>query len=71
MHADDRFGRVDAIADVAAVRGLVLADRGLADPARIAVTGRSYGGYAVLMALTLFPRAFAGRGGHLRDVRPP
>jgi dipeptidyl aminopeptidase/acylaminoacyl peptidase len=57
VHADDRFGRVDAIADVAVCSG-VLADRGLADPARIAVTGRSYGGYAVLMALTLFPRAF-------------
>ncbi len=57
VHADDRFGRVDAIADVAVCAGW-LADRGLADPKRIAVTGRSYGGYAVLMALTLFPDAF-------------
>jgi dipeptidyl aminopeptidase/acylaminoacyl peptidase len=58
VHADDRFGRVDAIADVAVCSGW-LADQGLADPARIAVSGRSYGGYAVLMALTVFPEAFA------------
>jgi dipeptidyl aminopeptidase/acylaminoacyl peptidase len=58
VHADDRYGRVDAIADVAAGANW-LAARGLADPARIAVSGRSYGGYAVLMALTTFPEAFA------------
>lgn len=58
VHADDRYGRVDAIADVAVCSGW-LADKGLADPARIAVCGRSYGGYAVLMALTMFPQAFA------------
>ena len=58
VHADDRFGRIDAIADVAVCSGW-LADQGLADPGRIAVSGRSYGGYAVLMALTLFPEAFA------------
>ena len=58
VHADDRYGRVDAIADVA-MCSVWLAARGLADPARIAVSGRSYGGYAVLMALTMFPEAFA------------
>ncbi len=58
VHADDRYGRVDAIADVAMCSAW-LADRGIADPARIAVTGRSYGGYAVLMVLTMFPEAFA------------
>jgi dipeptidyl aminopeptidase/acylaminoacyl peptidase len=58
VHADDRYGRVDAIADVA-MCAVWLASRGLADPARIAVSGRSYGGYAVLMALTTFPETFA------------
>jgi dipeptidyl aminopeptidase/acylaminoacyl peptidase len=58
VHADDRYGRVDAIADVAMSSAWLAAQR-IADPARIAVSGRSYGGYAVLMALTLFPEAFA------------
>lgn len=58
VHADDRYGRVDAIADIVVCAGW-LAAQGLADPRRIAVSGRSYGGYAVLMALTLFPEAFA------------
>ncbi len=58
VHADDRFGRLDAIADVAVCAGW-LAAQGLADRARIAVSGRSYGGYAALMALTQFPGAFA------------
>jgi dipeptidyl aminopeptidase/acylaminoacyl peptidase len=58
VHADDRYGRVDAIADVASSTAW-LVDRGLADPARIAVSGRSYGGYAVLMAMTTFPDLFA------------
>ena len=58
VHADDRFGRLDAIADAAVCAGW-LADQGFADRARIAVSGRSYGGYAVLMALTMFPEAFA------------
>ncbi len=69
VHADDRFGRVDAIADVA-VCSAWLADRGFADPARIAVTGRSYGGYAVLMAADHVPRGLQRRRGHLRHVRP-
>jgi dipeptidyl aminopeptidase/acylaminoacyl peptidase len=58
VHADDRYGRVDAMADVAMCSAW-LADQGLAHPDRIAVSGRSYGGYAVLMALTMFPEAFA------------
>jgi dipeptidyl aminopeptidase/acylaminoacyl peptidase len=58
VHADDRYGRLDAIADVV-VAAAWLADQGLADRRRIAVVGRSYGGYAVLMALTNFPGAFA------------
>jgi dipeptidyl aminopeptidase/acylaminoacyl peptidase len=58
VHADDRYGRIDAIADVAVCAGW-LASEGLADAGRIAVSGRSYGGYAVLMALTHFPETFA------------
>jgi dipeptidyl aminopeptidase/acylaminoacyl peptidase len=58
VHADDRYGRLDAIADVV-VSAAWLTAQGLADPERIAVVGRSYGGYAVLMALTNFPEVFA------------
>jgi dipeptidyl aminopeptidase/acylaminoacyl peptidase len=57
-HADDRFGRYDAIGDIrSCARHLV--DSGIADPNRIAVAGRSYGGYATLAALTGFPDVFA------------
>jgi acetyl esterase/lipase len=57
LHADDRYGRLDAIADVAAcARHLV--DSGLADRIRLAVGGRSYGGYAALMALAHYPDLF-------------
>lgn len=57
-HADDRYGRHDAIGDVeACVRFLI--DTGAADRNRIAVAGRSYGGYLTLAALTCFPELFA------------
>jgi dipeptidyl aminopeptidase/acylaminoacyl peptidase len=36
-----------------------LAARGIADPARIAIMGGSYGGYAVLAGLTFTPEVFA------------
>jgi dipeptidyl aminopeptidase/acylaminoacyl peptidase len=56
--ADDRERRFAAITDVrAAVDFLVSA--GLADPARIGVSGRSYGGYLTLAALSWFPDLFA------------
>jgi prolyl oligopeptidase PreP (S9A serine peptidase family) len=57
-HADDRYGRYDAIADV---RSCVyfLVDRGIADPAAVAVTGRSYGGYLTLAVATRYPDLFA------------
>ncbi|HEU5266669.1 MAG TPA: prolyl oligopeptidase family serine peptidase, partial [Jatrophihabitans sp.] len=58
VHADDRWGRFDAIHDVAGCAWF-LADERWADPRRIAVTGRSYGGYATLMALTEHPQLFA------------
>ncbi|HEX4220512.1 MAG TPA: prolyl oligopeptidase family serine peptidase, partial [Acidimicrobiales bacterium] len=57
VHADDRFGRLDAIADVAACASW-LVDQGLADPDRIAVAGRSYGGYVTLMCLMHYPELF-------------
>lgn len=58
VHADDRYGRFDGIADVrSCVEYLVGA--GIADPARVAVSGRSYGGYLTLAALVSYPWAFA------------
>lgn len=56
--ADDHSRRFIAITDVrAAVTSLV--DTGLADPARLGVGGRSYGGYLTLAALARFPELFA------------
>ena len=56
--ADDVGGRFDAIGDVVScVRHLVA--RGLADPARVACSGRSYGGYLTLAALAFHPELFA------------
>ena len=37
-----------------------LAREGLADPVRIAVTGRSYGGYMTMTSLTQYPERWAG-----------
>ena len=58
VHADDRFGRLDAIDDVASCATFLI-ESGLAAPKSIAVAGRSYGGYAVLMALARHPDTFA------------
>jgi dipeptidyl aminopeptidase/acylaminoacyl peptidase len=58
MHSDDRYGRHDAIDDVAScVEALI--NEGIAEPGRIAVTGRSYGGYLTLAALAWHPTLFA------------
>jgi dipeptidyl aminopeptidase/acylaminoacyl peptidase len=55
--ADDGERRFAAINDVrSAVEFLVAA--GLADPSRIGVSGRSYGGYLTLAALAWFPELF-------------
>jgi len=55
---DDGAQRLDAVKDgKAAVDWLVA--RGYADPARIAATGGSYGGFMVLALLTEYPDAFA------------
>ncbi len=56
--ADDLERRFTAITDVrAAVDFLV--DAGFADPSRVGVSGRSYGGYLTLAALAWFPDHFA------------
>jgi dipeptidyl aminopeptidase/acylaminoacyl peptidase len=57
-HADDRYGRYDAIADVRRCIDVLLA-RGVGEWGRIAVTGWSYGGYLSMAALTFYPSAFA------------
>jgi alpha-beta hydrolase superfamily lysophospholipase len=57
VHADDkdkRFAAIDDVADCARY----LAGRGLADPARIACAGWSYGGYLTMAALTFHPDLF-------------
>jgi dipeptidyl aminopeptidase/acylaminoacyl peptidase len=58
VHADDRYGRYDAIADVASCAYHLTSTR-VADPRWIAVTGRSYGGYLTLAALVVYPDLFA------------
>jgi dipeptidyl aminopeptidase/acylaminoacyl peptidase len=58
VHADDRYGRLDAIDDVAACAASLL-ELDAVDPDRVAVGGRSYGGYATLMAMARHPRLFA------------
>lgn len=56
--ADDLDRRFTAITDVRAAVGF-LTSSGLADPDRIGVSGRSYGGYLTLVALAWFPELFA------------
>ena len=57
VHADDVHGRRDAFDDVLAARDFLL-DLGIADPAALAVTGRSYGGYLTLAMLAFYPGRF-------------
>ena len=57
-HADDRLGRYSSFNDVlSCVNHLVT--EGIADPARVGIAGRSYGGYLTLAALVRFPELFA------------
>ncbi|WP_068277938.1 alpha/beta hydrolase family protein [Aldersonia kunmingensis] len=57
-HADDRYGRFAGIDDVAdCVAHLVSC--GIADPARVACAGRSYGGYLTFASLTFHAALFA------------
>lgn len=58
VHADDVHGRQGAFDDV--LRSAEhLVDAGVAAPDRIAVTGRSYGGYLTLASLAFSPGRFA------------
>jgi dipeptidyl aminopeptidase/acylaminoacyl peptidase len=58
VHADDVHGRRDAFEDVLACRDHLL-EIGVAEVDRIAVTGRSYGGYLTLAMLAFSPGIFA------------
>ncbi|MFD7701566.1 S9 family peptidase [Streptomyces caelestis] len=57
VDADLGTGRFDAINDVADCAAHVMV-RGLADPRRMAVMGRSYGGYLVMASLVWHPELF-------------
>jgi len=57
VHADDVRGRRDAFDDVLACRDHLL-EIGVAEPGRVAVTGRSYGGYLTLAMLAFTPGSF-------------
>ncbi len=58
VHLDDVGLRPDSVADLkAAVDWLV--QEGEADPGRIGILGRSYGGYMVLAAVTTYPELWA------------
>jgi dipeptidyl aminopeptidase/acylaminoacyl peptidase len=58
LHLDDVELRMDSVADLAAGAKWA-ASSGLADPARIAVMGQSYGGFMVLAAVTSNPELWA------------
>jgi dipeptidyl aminopeptidase/acylaminoacyl peptidase len=58
VHADDLHGRFAAFEDVLAAADH-LVDLGRAERDRIAVTGRSYGGYLTLASLAFSPGVFA------------
>ena len=57
-HLDDKDKREDSIKDLAAVNRWLRA-RAEVDPDRIAVMGGSYGGYATLASITLYPELWA------------
>ena len=57
-HLDDRNGRYNAINDVLSCVNFLIG-RGVADPARIGISGRSYGGYLTLAGLVHYPQLFA------------
>src|SRR5918999_674438 len=58
VHLDDRHGRLDAFDDVMASRDF-LVGLGIADPDRIAVSGRSYGGDPTFRPHALFSCLFS------------
>jgi dipeptidyl aminopeptidase/acylaminoacyl peptidase len=56
-HLDDRNGRYNAINDVLSCVNFLVGG-GVAEPGRIAISGRSYGGYLTLAALVRYPELF-------------
>lgn len=58
QHADDRYGRLAAVTDVADTAQFLI-DAGVADPAGVALGGRSYGGYLALLTGCLYPGLFS------------
>jgi dipeptidyl aminopeptidase/acylaminoacyl peptidase len=58
VNLDNRELRFDANRDIAASAEWLVA-RGIADRARLGIMGGSYGGYAVMVAVTEFPDLFA------------
>ncbi|MFG1925602.1 S9 family peptidase [Cryptosporangium sp. NPDC048952] len=58
VNADNLARRHDGIEDVRSCARYLL-DAGIAEPGRLGVFGRSYGGYLTLVALTWFPDLFA------------
>jgi dipeptidyl aminopeptidase/acylaminoacyl peptidase len=58
VHADDVHGRRDAFEDVIS-SAEELVRLGVAEPDKIAITGRSYGGYLTLAGLAFYPGVFA------------
>jgi dipeptidyl aminopeptidase/acylaminoacyl peptidase len=57
-HLDDRNGRYAAFNDVLSCVNFLITS-GVADPDRIAISGRSYGGYLTLAGLVRYPHLFA------------
>ena len=57
-HADDGAGRYGAFEDVAACADH-LVEIGIAEPGRLGLAGRSYGGYLTLAVLVRYPELFA------------
>lgn len=58
LHADDRYGRFAAIDDVADTARF-LVDTGIGDPRRLALGGRSYGGFMSLLVAGRYPELFS------------
>lgn len=57
-HLDDVEKRMDSVADVKALV-TYLVQQGIADPARLAVMGASYGGFMTLASITEYPELWA------------
>lgn len=54
IHLDDGEKRLSSLKDIGALVDWI-EERGLIEKGRIAITGASYGGYATLMSMALFP----------------